>query len=170
MKVKQILLLALCSIALLVAYLGRVLYSDSLLELERAQESLDLMQKDATVLAQLKRQKSKIPRELKRYDRANIIGFIEGQLNDAAISKKSISRMTPSERLADKKTGEIELKVLVSLKKTEVEKVMTFLYNIENAGIGLQASSLRFSKSAGKQSTTWDVQAVISCSIKRASS
>ncbi|GEM_PF-4186780 len=158
--------LAILFVGLICAYFTNSAKMQTQSQLKIAKHSLEIMGNDANKILFLKHEKSKIPRELKRFDQANIIGFIESKIKQAGISKSSILRMNPSERVKDKKKHEVELKITVSLKNVEISKVFTFLYNLESAGIGLKTSSLRLD-GASKQNNNWNVQAVISCFIKR---
>lgn len=164
MKVKLSLLLLV--VGLLAAYFSYDLKSQSAAALERAEESLASMGKNATVMLGLQRQKSKIPSELKGFDQANIIGFIEGKIKRTGIGKSSISRMSPAIKSKDKKSAEVELRITISLKEVELAKVFTFLYNLEAAGIGLNTSSLKLD-GAAKGEGKWNVQTVVACFIKR---
>ena len=166
MKSHTIIFLGVLVLGLLVGYVGHTLSSDSSEQLLRSKESLMSMHQSATAMVHLQRQRSKIPRELKRFDQANIIGFIESKLSEAGVSKSSIIRMTPSERVRDRETNEVELQITLSLKSVKSEKVFSFLYEVESAAVGLKSSSLRFDDSS-KGDGLWDVQAIISCFIKR---
>ena len=125
------------------------------------------MERNADVFTILKNQRSKIPRELKSFDRGNIIGFIEKKITDARISKSSISRMTPSETPVPNTDSTNKLKITISLKGVALDRLFSFLYNIENAGIGLTTTSLSMDGASSKESNSWNVQLVVSCYLKR---